>query len=92
MPDDQESWAAFEELRNNLNYARELVSGGRYLERLQVGAFDVADLRSPITSTTSSGISPSSLPNESRRRSARSATRRSGRTSPSISPPMASMT
>lgn len=35
---------AFTELRGNLAYARNLVSGGRHLEHLQVGAFDVADL------------------------------------------------
>jgi Domain of unknown function (DUF4268) len=34
----------FVELRSNLDYARDLVRGGEYLERLQVGAFDVADL------------------------------------------------
>jgi hypothetical protein len=38
------STAAFDELRGNLDYARDLVRGGRYLERLKVGAFDVADL------------------------------------------------
>ena len=36
--------AAFGELCDNLDYARNLVRGGRYLERLKVGAFDVADL------------------------------------------------
>jgi hypothetical protein len=36
--------AAFQELCNNLNYARDLVSGGKHLHRLKVGAFDVADL------------------------------------------------
>jgi hypothetical protein len=36
--------AAFIELRSNLDYARDLIRGGRYLERLKVGAFDVADL------------------------------------------------
>jgi hypothetical protein len=35
---------AFVELRSNLDYARDLVRGGQHLERLQVGAFDVADL------------------------------------------------
>ncbi|HEX7994454.1 MAG TPA: hypothetical protein VF506_11070, partial [Streptosporangiaceae bacterium] len=35
---------AFSELRTNLDYARDLVSGGRRLEQLRVGAFDVADL------------------------------------------------
>lgn len=39
-------WAtvAFAELVSNLGYARDLVRGGQYLEQLQVGAFDVADL------------------------------------------------
>lgn len=36
--------AAFQELCNNLDYARDLVSGGKHLQRLQVNAFDVADL------------------------------------------------
>lgn len=36
--------AAFQELCNNLNYARDLVSGGKHLQRLKVSAFDVADL------------------------------------------------
>jgi hypothetical protein len=36
--------AALEELLVNLDYARDLVEGGRFLERLRVGAFDVADL------------------------------------------------
>jgi hypothetical protein len=36
--------AAFQELCNNLDYARDLVSGGKHLERLKVRAFDVADL------------------------------------------------
>jgi hypothetical protein len=49
MPDtlgEQQSWAttALEELRSNLEYARELVHGGQFLENLKVGAFDVADL------------------------------------------------
>jgi hypothetical protein len=49
MPDsagDVRGWAtaAFAELRGNLEYARDLVRGGQHLERLQVGAFDVADL------------------------------------------------
>ena len=35
---------AFEEMRQNLDYARDLVRGGRYLQRLEVGAFDVRDL------------------------------------------------
>lgn len=39
-----ETTAALSELRRNLDYARDLVRGGRYLQRLQVGAFDVADL------------------------------------------------
>ncbi|MGW6441681.1 hypothetical protein [Lentzea sp. NPDC055074] len=41
---ETETTAAFAELRRNLDYARDLVRGGRHLERLQVGAFDVADL------------------------------------------------
>lgn len=49
MPDtleDQQAWTttSLHELRNNLEYARDLVRGGQFLERLQVGAFDVADL------------------------------------------------
>lgn len=49
MPDAAEnryesSTAAFQELSGNLEYARDLVRGGRHLERLQVRAFDVADL------------------------------------------------
>lgn len=36
--------AAFHELCSNLDYARDLVSGGKHLQRLQVTAFDVADL------------------------------------------------
>ncbi|MFL6140694.1 MAG: hypothetical protein ACJ72N_02345 [Labedaea sp.] len=35
---------ALAELQSNLGYARDLVRGGQHLERLQVGAFDVADL------------------------------------------------
>jgi hypothetical protein len=35
---------AFLEFQQNLNYARQLVEGGRRLEQLQVGAFDVDDL------------------------------------------------
>ncbi len=35
---------AFEEMRQNLDYARDLVRGGRHLQRLKVGAFDVRDL------------------------------------------------
>ncbi len=35
---------AFEEMRQNLDYARDLVRGGRFLQRLEVGAFDVRDL------------------------------------------------
>jgi hypothetical protein len=44
--DNQQVWAttALEELRSNLEYARDLVRGGQFLESLQVGAFDVADL------------------------------------------------
>lgn len=46
VSDGQPGWAttALDELRSNLAYARELVHGGQYLERLKVGAFDVADL------------------------------------------------
>jgi hypothetical protein len=36
--------AAYAELTENLDYARDLIRGGRYLERLKVGAFDIADL------------------------------------------------
>ncbi|MBP2338804.1 hypothetical protein JOF41_004982 [Saccharothrix coeruleofusca] len=39
-----ETTPALEEMRQNLDYARSLVRGGRYLQRLQVGAFDVEDL------------------------------------------------
>ena len=35
---------AFNELKTNLDYARDLVGGGMRLEQLKVGAFDVADL------------------------------------------------
>ncbi|MEU8108386.1 hypothetical protein AB0C18_32215 [Nonomuraea muscovyensis] len=35
---------AFEQYQRNLGYARQLVRGGRNLERLGVGAFDVTDL------------------------------------------------
>ncbi|GIH71538.1 MGMT family protein [Sphaerimonospora thailandensis] len=35
---------AFEQFQQNLGYARQLVHGGRNLERLGVGAFDVTDL------------------------------------------------
>ncbi|MDR8410829.1 MGMT family protein [Nonomuraea sp. 3-1Str] len=35
---------AFEQFQQNLGYARQLVHGGRSLERLGVGAFDVSDL------------------------------------------------
>jgi hypothetical protein len=43
---DEPGWATggFVELRSNLDYARDIVRGGQHLERLQVGAFDVADL------------------------------------------------
>lgn len=42
----EQGWATggFVEFRSNLEYARNLVKGGQHLERLQVGAFDVADL------------------------------------------------
>ncbi|NBH12431.1 hypothetical protein [Amycolatopsis sp. SID8362] len=45
VPDGQ-GWATggFVEFRSNLDYAKDLVKGGQHLERLQVGAFDVADL------------------------------------------------
>ena len=36
--------AAFADLQRNLEYARELVGGGRYLEGLQASSFDVRDL------------------------------------------------
>lgn len=36
--------AAFEQFQQNLQYARQLVDGGRNLERLAVGSFDVTDL------------------------------------------------
>src|SRR5262245_12091173 len=44
--DEDRDWVteAFAELRGNLDYARDLIRGGQHLERLQVGAFDVADL------------------------------------------------
>lgn len=44
--DDDELWRtpAFEDLCVNLEYARNLVTGGRSLEHLQVRSFDVADL------------------------------------------------
>jgi hypothetical protein len=43
---DETGWktGGFVEFQSNLAYARNLVHGGRHLERLQVGAFDVADL------------------------------------------------
>ncbi|MFC4059077.1 hypothetical protein ACFOWE_12270 [Planomonospora corallina] len=40
----EDSPAAFEQFQQNLGYARQLVDGGRNLERLKVGAFDVTDL------------------------------------------------
>ncbi len=43
-PEPSDSPAAFEQFQQNLNYARQLVHGGRNLERLKVGAFDVTDL------------------------------------------------
>jgi hypothetical protein len=42
--DGRISTDASKELQTNLDYARDLVSGGRRLEQLRVGAFDVADL------------------------------------------------
>lgn len=49
MPDgaaNQGEWstAAFQELCENLKYARELVGGGNLLQRLHIGKFDVEDL------------------------------------------------
>jgi hypothetical protein len=43
---DKPGWTtgSFVEFQSNLDYARNLVKGGLHLERLQVGAFDVADL------------------------------------------------
>ncbi|OXM69046.1 DUF4268 domain-containing protein [Amycolatopsis vastitatis] len=43
---DSSTWTTggFVEFQSNLDYARDLIGGGRHLERLQVGAFDVADL------------------------------------------------
>lgn len=35
---------AFQEFRRNLEYACDLVNGGRRLEQLQVGAFDIGDI------------------------------------------------
>lgn len=43
MPADQPT-DAFVEFSTNLDYARNLVNGGRSLERLQVGAFDYTDV------------------------------------------------
>ena len=42
--DNFSTMGSFDEFAKNLEYARELVRGGRQLERLRVGAFDVADL------------------------------------------------
>jgi hypothetical protein len=44
--EDHQSWmtAAFNELRRNLDDARDLVRAGQDLERLKVGAFDVPDM------------------------------------------------
>jgi hypothetical protein len=44
LPEPQWTTAAFTEFSNNLVYARDLVRGGRYLERLGVTAFDVGGL------------------------------------------------
>ncbi|MBG0813081.1 hypothetical protein [Planomonospora sp. ID82291] len=35
---------AFQEFHRNLEYARDLVNGGRRLEQLKVGAFDIGDI------------------------------------------------
>lgn len=43
MPDDKLA-DAFQEFKQNLDYARQLVYGGRRLGQLRVGAFDVDDL------------------------------------------------
>ncbi|QUQ62332.1 DUF4268 domain-containing protein [Kutzneria sp. CA-103260] len=42
--DEAESTEAFSELQSNLEYARDLVTGGQFLESLKVGVFDVAEL------------------------------------------------
>lgn len=42
--DEAESIGAFSEFEANLEYARDLVSGGQPLERLDIKAFDVAEL------------------------------------------------
>jgi hypothetical protein len=44
VPNDMMGTEALRELRANMDYARGLVRGGQHLERLRVGAFDVADL------------------------------------------------
>ncbi|MEV0230922.1 MGMT family protein [Nonomuraea sp. NPDC050786] len=46
-PEEDPGWdvpAPFEQFQQNLGYARQLLDGGRNLERLGVGAFDVTDL------------------------------------------------
>ncbi|MFF3443899.1 MGMT family protein [Streptosporangium sp. NPDC002721] len=43
-PEPDDVPPAFEQFQQNLGYARQLVHGGRNLERLRVGAFDVSDL------------------------------------------------
>ncbi|QYC37706.1 6-O-methylguanine DNA methyltransferase, DNA binding domain [Nonomuraea coxensis DSM 45129] len=46
-PEQEPGWgipAPFEQFQQNLGYARQLLDGGRNLERLGVGAFDVTDL------------------------------------------------
>ncbi|TYB43153.1 hypothetical protein FXF59_34085, partial [Microbispora tritici] len=44
VPPPDPTPAAFEQFQQNLEYARQLVDGGRNLERLAVGSFDVTDL------------------------------------------------
>ncbi|MEV1120264.1 hypothetical protein AB0I91_34890 [Actinosynnema sp. NPDC049800] len=44
VPENAVETEALRELRANMDYARGLVRGGQHLERLRVGAFDVADL------------------------------------------------
>lgn len=46
-PSEEPEWgvpAPFEQFQQNLSYARQLLDGGRSLEQLGVGAFDVTDL------------------------------------------------
>jgi hypothetical protein len=45
---------AYQDLEENLEYARDLIRAGRHLERLEVRAFDVADLyRAAVVQTVS---------------------------------------